>query len=86
MTLTCSIPWPRRPARISLRLGAEASCWLAPDDIGPKPEVVLVDLDELGTADRDAIGYGCRASFFETSTMGREKARASTTKQVARAV
>ena len=60
-----------------------------PDDTGPEPEclldVLLVDLDELGTVDWDALGYGCRAPFFDPSTKARKKAKASSKKQVARA-
>ena len=60
-----------------------------PDDTGPEPEclldVLLVDLDELGTVDWDALGYGCRAPFFDASTKAREKAKASSKKQAARA-
>ena len=56
-----------------------------PDDAGPEPEclldVMLVDLDELGTVDWDALGYGCRAPFYKASTKTRRKAR----KQAARA-
>jgi len=60
-----------------------------PDDAGPEPEclldVMLVDLDELGTVDWDSLGYGCRAPFFDTSTKARKKASASSRKQAARA-
>ena len=60
-----------------------------PDDTGPEPDclldVLLVDLDELGTVDWDALGYGCRAPFFDPSTKARKKAGASTKKQAARA-
>lgn len=60
-----------------------------PDDAGPEPEclldVMLVDLDELGTVDWDALGYGCRAPFYEASTKARKKASASSRKQAARA-
>jgi hypothetical protein len=42
---------------------------------------MLVDLDELGTVDWDALGYGCRAPFFDASTKARKKAK----KQLARA-
>ena len=56
-----------------------------PDDAGPEPEclldVLLVDLDELGTVDWDALGYGCRGPFYEAST----KARKKTKKQLTRA-
>ncbi len=56
-----------------------------PEDSGPEPEclldVLLVDLDELGTVDWDALGYGCRAPFFKANTKARKKAK----KQVARA-
>ena len=56
-----------------------------PEDTGPEPEclldVLLVDLEELGTVDWDALGYGCRAPFYEASTKARKKAK----KQVARA-
>ena len=60
-----------------------------PDDTGPEPEclldVLLVDLDELGTVDWDALGYGCRAPFFDPSKKARKKAKASSRKQAARA-
>ncbi len=60
-----------------------------PDDAGPEPEclldVMLVDLDELGVIDWDALGYGCRAPFFDASTKARKKAKSSVKKQVARA-
>ena len=48
-------------------------------------DVMLVDLDELGTVDWDALGYGCRAPFFDASTKARRKPKAGTTKQLARA-
>jgi hypothetical protein len=60
-----------------------------PDDTGPEPEclldVLLVDLDELGTVDWDALGYGCRAPFFDASTKARKKPKSSVKKQAARA-
>jgi len=60
-----------------------------PDDTGPEPEclldVLLVDLDELGTVDWDSLGYGCRAPFFDASTKARKKGKASSRKQAARA-
>ena len=60
-----------------------------PDDTGPEPEclldVLLVDLDELGTVDWDSLGYGCRAPFFEASTKARRKPKAGVKKQLARA-
>lgn len=60
-----------------------------PEDSGPEPEclldVLLVDLDELGTVDWDALGYGCRAPFFDPCTKARKKAKASSRKQAARA-
>lgn len=31
-------------------------------------DLMLVDFDELGTVDWDALGYGCRAPFFDCST------------------
>ena len=61
-----------------------------PDDTGPEPEclldVMLVDLDDLQTVDWDALGFGCREPFF-TSTLNarKKKAKASSSKQVARA-
>jgi len=62
---------------------------IGPDDTGPEPEclldVMLVGLDELGTVDWDALGYGCRAPFFDASTKARKKAKASVKKQLARA-
>jgi len=61
-----------------------------PDDAGPEPEclldVMLVDLPETGTVDWDALGYGCRAPFFDASTKARrKKAKAGVKKQAARA-
>ena len=60
-----------------------------PDEAGPEPEclldVLLVDLDELGTVDWDALGYGWRAPFFDPSTKARKKAKASSRKQAAQA-
>jgi hypothetical protein len=64
-----------------------------PDDTGPEPEclldVMLVDLDELGTVDWDGLGFGCRAPFYEASTKARRKPKADVrvgiTKQAARA-
>ena len=62
-----------------------------PEDAGtgPEPEclldVMLVDLPETGTVDWDALGYGCRAPFFDPSTKARKKAKASSRKQAARA-
>ena len=64
-----------------------------PDDSGPDPvcllDVLLVDLEELGTVDWDSLGYGCRAPFFDASTKARKKAKASVKpsrkKQAARA-
>ena len=58
-----------------------------PEESGPDldPEclldVLLVNLDELGTVDWDALGYGCRAPFFDPSLRPRKKAK----KQAARA-
>ena len=57
-----------------------------PDDTGPEPEclldVLLVDLDELGTVDWDALGYGCRAPFFDASTKaGRKPMSAARSRQ-----
>jgi hypothetical protein len=66
-----------------------------PDDTGPEPEclldVLLVDLEELGTVDWDAVlgDGGFRSPFYTRAQQARRKAkadmRASTTKQVARA-
>ena len=64
-----------------------------PEDSGPEPEclldVLLVDLEELGTVDWDSLGYGCRAPFFDANTKARKKAKssvkASRKRQVARA-
>jgi len=61
-----------------------------PDDSGPEPEclldVMLVDLDELGTVDWDALGFGCREPFLETTLKARfNKKGKKSKKQVARA-
>ena len=66
-----------------------------PDDTGPEPEclldVLLVDLDELGTVDWDAVlgDGGFRSPFYTRAQQARRKAkadmRANTTKQAARA-
>jgi hypothetical protein len=66
-----------------------------PDDTGPEPEclldVLLVDLDELGTVDWDAVlgDGGFRAPFYTRAQQARRKAKADmrggTTKQAARA-
>ena len=59
-----------------------------PDDTGPEPEclldVLLVDLDELGTVDWDALGYGCRAPFFDASKKNRRKPKTGEKKRLAR--
>ena len=66
-----------------------------PDDTGPEPEclldVLLVDLDELGTVDWDAVlgDGGFRSPFYTRAQQARRKAKADmrggTTKQAARA-
>ena len=60
-----------------------------PDDAGPEPEclldVMLVDLDDLQTVDWDALGFGCREPFYTSTLKARKKAKASSTKQAARA-
>ena len=66
-----------------------------PDDAGPEPEclldVLLVDLDELGTVDWDAVlgDGGFRSPFYTRAQQARRNAkaemRAGATKQVARA-
>ena len=66
-----------------------------PDDAGPEPEclldVLLVDLEELGTVDWDAVlgDGGFRSPFYTRAQQARREAKASvkasTTKQVARA-
>jgi hypothetical protein len=66
-----------------------------PDDTSPEPEclldVMLVDLDELGTVDWDAVlgDGGFRSPFYTRAQQARRMAkaemRASTTKQAARA-
>ena len=59
-----------------------------PEDSGSNPEpeclldVMLVDLDELGTVDWDALGFGCREPFFTSTLKARKK---KTKKQAARA-
>jgi hypothetical protein len=58
-----------------------------PDDSGPEPEclldVMLVDLDELGTVDWDSLGYGCRTPFFDVSTNLRKKTKKQVTRVAA---
>ena len=54
-------------------------------DLDPECMLDLIDLPEAGFIDWDALGYGCRAPFFNPSTKPRKKAKASSTKQVARA-
>jgi hypothetical protein len=66
-----------------------------PDDADPEPEclldVLLVDLDELGTVDWDAVlgDGGFRSPFYTRAQQARRNAkaemRAGATKQVARA-
>ena len=60
-----------------------------PDDTGPEPEclldVLLVDLDELGIVDWDALGFGCREPFFTSTLKARKKAKVGVKKQAARA-
>ena len=66
-----------------------------PDDTGPEPEclldVVLVDLEELGTVDWDAVlgDGGFRSPFYTRAQQARRKAKAEalarTPKQAARA-
>ena len=57
-----------------------------PEDSGPEPEclldVLLVDLEELGTVDWDALGFGCREPFFTSTLKARKK---KIKKQAARA-
>ena len=66
-----------------------------PDDTGPEPEclldVMLVDLDELGTVDWDVVlgDGGFRSPFYTRAQQARRNAKAAvrtvTTKQAARA-
>ena len=66
-----------------------------PDDTGPEPEclldVLLVDLDELGTVDWDVVlgDGGFRSPFYTRAQQARSNAKAAvrtvTTKQAARA-
>jgi len=66
-----------------------------PDDTGPEPEclldVMLVDLDELGTVDWDAVlgDGGFRSPFYTRAQQARRKAKAHalarTPKQAVRA-
>jgi hypothetical protein len=48
-----------------------------PEDSGPEPEclldLLLVDLEELGTVDWDALGFGCREPFFTSTLKARKK-------------
>ena len=50
-------------------------------DLDPECMLDLIDLPEAGFIDWDALGYGCRAPFFDASTKARKNAK----KQVARA-
>jgi hypothetical protein len=54
-------------------------------DLDPECMLDLIDLPETGTVDWDALGYGCRAPFYEASTKARKKANASVKLQLARA-
>jgi len=69
-----------------------------PENSGPEPEclldVMLVDLPEAGMVDWDALGFGCREPFYESTLKARLKkkrakagvgAKAGVKKQVARA-
>ena len=69
-----------------------------PDDAGPDhdPECLfdLIDLPEAGTADWDALGFGCREPFYKSTLKARLKkkrakagvgAKTGVKKQVARA-
>jgi hypothetical protein len=60
-----------------------------PDDTGPEPEclldVMLVDLDDLQTVDWDALGFGCREPFYESTLKARRKKTKKAKKQAARA-
>jgi hypothetical protein len=50
--------------------------------------VLLVDLPEMGTVDWDALGFGCREPFYESTLKARlkkKRAKTSVKKQVARA-
>ena len=61
-----------------------------PDDAGPDhdPECLfdLIDLPEAGTVDWDALGFGCREPFLESTLKARFKKKTKKSKkQVARA-
>jgi hypothetical protein len=63
-----------------------------PDDAGPDhdPECLfdLIDLPEAGTVDWDALGFGCREPFYESTLKARlkkKRAKDGVKKQVARA-
>jgi hypothetical protein len=64
-----------------------------PEDSGSNPEpeclldVLLVDLPESGTVDRDSLGLGCREPFFTSTLKARKRSRTKTSvkKQAARA-
>ena len=60
-----------------------------PEDSGPEPEclldLLLVDLEELGTVDWDALGFGCREPFFTSTLKARKKTKAGVKKQATRA-
>ena len=50
-------------------------------DLDPECMLDLINLPEAGFIDWDALGYGCRAPFFDASKKTRKKAK----KQVAQA-
>ena len=60
-----------------------------PDDASPDndPECLfdLIDLPEAGTVDWDALGFGCREPFYNSTLKARLKKTKTSTKQVARA-
>ena len=60
----------------------------AGSDLDPECMLDLIDLPEVGTVDWDALGFGCREPFYESTLKARlkkKRAKDGVKKQVARA-
>jgi hypothetical protein len=53
-------------------------------DLDPECMLDLIDLPEAGFIDWDALGYGCRAPFFDASKKSRRKPKTGEKKRLAR--
>jgi hypothetical protein len=53
-------------------------------DLDPECMLDLIDLSEAGFIDWDALGYGCRAPFFDASKKSRRKPKTGEKKRLAR--